>query len=105
MIGLGGEEMTKDMIQIAQAYLTMATKGNGKKKILDIDRLFKNHPSKEVINLLKTILKEKQIALRDFILADKSKPEIDETVAIMFRVTMAIKSIESIKDGKEVTQH
>jgi hypothetical protein len=58
-----------------------------------------------VINLLKTILKEKQIALRDFILADKSKPEIDETVAIMFRVTMAIKSIESIEDGKEVREH
>jgi membrane carboxypeptidase/penicillin-binding protein PbpC len=105
MIGLGGEEMTEDMIQIAQAYLTMATKGNGKKKILDIDRLLKKHPSEEVINLLKTILKEKQIVLRDFILADKSKPEIDETVAIMFRVTMAIRSIESIEDGKEVREH
>jgi ferredoxin-fold anticodon binding domain-containing protein len=97
--------MTKEMIQLAQDYLTVASKENGKKKILDLDQLLRKHPSEEVINLLKTILKEKQIALRDFILADKSKPEIDETVAIMFRVTMAIRSIESIEDGKEVREH
>jgi len=97
--------MTKEMIQLAQDYLTVASKENGKKKILDIDQLLRKHPSEEVINLLKTILKEKQIVLRDFILADKSKPEIDETVAIMFRVTMAIRSIESIEDGKEVREH
>ena len=96
--------MTKEMIQLAQDYLTVASKENGKKKILDIYQLLRKHPSEEVINLLKTILKEKQIALRDFILADKSKPEIDETVAIMFRVTMALKSIESIEDGKEVRE-
>ena len=96
--------MTKEMIQLAQDYLTVASKENGKKKILDINRLLKKHPSEEVINLLKTLLKEKQIALRDFILEDKTKPEIDETVAIMFRVTMALKSIESIEDGKEVRE-
>ena len=96
--------MTREMIQTAQAYLTVASKENGKKKILDIDQLLRKHPSEEVIDLLKTLLKEKQIILRDFILEDKTKPEIDETVAIMFRVTMAIKSIESIEDGKEVRE-
>ena len=93
--------MTKEMIQLAQDYLTVASKENGKKKILDIDQLLRKHSSKEVLNLLKTLLKEKQIVLRDFILEDKTKPEIDETVAVMFRVTMAIKSIE---DGKEVRE-
>ena len=91
--------MTKEMIQLAQDYLTVASKENGKKKILDIDRLLRKHPSEEVINLLKTLLKEKQIVLRDFILEDKTRPEIDETVAVMFRVTMAIKTIQN---GKEV---
>ena len=57
-----------------------------------------------MINLLKTILKEKQIVLRDFILEDKTKPEIDETVAIMFRVTMAIKTIENGKEVRDVEQ-
>ena len=91
--------MTKEMIQTAQEYLTVAAKENGKKKIMDIGQLLRKHSSEEVINLLKTILKEKQVKLRDFILEDKTKPEIDETVAVMFRVTMAIRTIEN---GKEV---
>ncbi len=90
--------MTNELIQTAQEYLTM--KDNGKtRKIVDLDRLIEKHPSKEVIDFLRTILREKQIALRDFILADKTKKEIDETVSVMFRVTMAIKTLE---DGKEV---
>lgn len=86
--------MTKESIQVAQDYLTVATKENGKRKIMDIDTLLRKHPSEEVVNLLKTYLKEKQVALRDFILQDKTKPEIDETVAVMFRVTMALQTIE-----------
>ena len=94
--------MTSEIIKAAQDYLTVATKENGKKKIMDIDTLLEKHPSKEVVNLLKTYLKEKQIVLRDFILTDKTKPEIDETVAIMFRVTMAIKAIEGEKEVRDV---
>ena len=93
--------MTRQMIQTAQDYLTI--KENGKnRKIVDIDRLLRSHPSKEIIDFLKTILKEKQIALKDFILADKTKNEIDETVAVMFRVTMAIKIIENGKEVRDV---
>ena len=94
--------MNRQTIQTAQEYLTVGTKGNGKKKIMDIDQLLQNHSSEEVIHLLKTILKEKQVALRDFILADKAKPEIDETVAVMFRITMAIKTIQNGKEVKDV---
>jgi ferredoxin-fold anticodon binding domain-containing protein len=94
--------MNKETIQTAQEYLTVATKENGKKKIMDIDQLFENHSSEEVIQLLKTILKEKQVALRDFILKDKARPEIDETVAVMFRITMAIKTIQNGKEVRDV---
>jgi len=94
--------MNKETIQTAQEYLTVGIKGNGKKKIMDIDQLLQNHSSEEVIHLLKTILKEKQVALRDFILADKAKPEIDETVAVMFRITMAIKTIQNGKEVRDV---
>ena len=94
--------MTKEMIQTAQDYLTVGRRNNGKKVIMDIDQLLKKHSSEEVINLLKTILKEKQIKLRDFILEDKTKPEIDETIALMFRVTMAIRTIENGKEVKNV---
>ena len=94
--------MTKDIIKDAQAYLTVATKDNGKKKILDIEQLLKKHPREEVIDLLKTYLKEKQDALKDLVLTDKSRQEIDSTVAIAFRVTMAIKIIELEKEVREV---
>ena len=90
--------MTREMIQIAQEYLTMKESGSTR-KIVDLDPLIEKHPSQEVIDFLRTILKEKQVALRDFILADKTKKEIDETVSVMFRITMAIKTLE---DGKEV---
>jgi len=92
--------MTKKNIQTAQDYLTIS-KGNGKKRIMDIEQLLKKHPSEEVTNLLKMFLKEKQTALRDFIITDKTQPEIDETVGVMFRITMAIKTIELEKEVKE----
>ena len=94
--------MDRETIQTAQDYLTVGTKGNGKKKIMDIDQLLQNHSSEEVIHLLKTILKEKQIALRNFILEDKARFEIDETVAVMFRITMAIKTIQNGKEVRDV---
>jgi len=94
--------MNKEIIQTAQEYLTVGKKDNGKKVIMAIDQLMIRHSSKEVINLLKTILKEKQEKLRDFILEDKTKPEIDETIALMFRVTMAIKTIQNGKEVKTV---
>ena len=91
--------MNSEMIQTAQAYLTTGKKGNGKRKIIDLAELLKRHPSQEVMNLLKTMIKEKHQALRDLILEDKTRPEIDEVVATIFRITMALKSIEG---GKEV---
>ena len=94
--------MTKDIIKDAQEYLTVAVKENGKKKILDIDQLVKRHSSEEVVNLLKTILKEKHQSLRDFIVEDKTSPKIDETVSVLFRVTMAIKTIEGEKEVRDI---
>ena len=91
--------MTRETIQTAQDYLTIGKKGNGKRKIIDLAELLKRHPSQEVMNLLKTMIKEKHQALRDLILEDKTRPEIDEVVATIFRITMALKSIEG---GKEV---
>ena len=93
--------MTEDIIKDAQDYLTISN-GNGKKRIMVIDTLLKKHPSEDVIFLLKIYLKEKQVKLRDFILTDKTRPEIDELVAVMFRITMAIKTLEDQKEVREV---
>ena len=94
--------MNSEMIKAAQAYLTIGKKGNGKRKIIDLAELLKRHPSQEVMNLLKTMIKEKHQALRDLILEDKTRPEIDEVVATIFRITMAIKAIEGEKEVRDV---
>jgi hypothetical protein len=93
---------SEKLIKEAQDYLTIGTMGNGKRKIIDIAQLLKRHPSEEVLNFLKTMIKEKHQILRDLIITDKTKPEIDEVVAILFRVTMAIKTIEGEKEVKDV---
>ena len=89
--------MTSDIIKDAQDYLTISNE-HGKKRIMVIDTLLKKHPSEEVINLLKTFLREKQVELKDCILTDKTSPEMDERVAVMFRITMAIKILELEKE-------
>ena len=94
--------MTRETIQTAQDYLTIGAKDNGKRKIIDIAQLLKRHPSEEVLNFLKTVIKEKHQILRDLIMTDKTRPEIDEVVAILFRITMAIKTIEGEKEVKDV---
>ena len=86
--------MTQETIQTAQDYLTVGTKDNGKKKIINISQLLKKHTPEEVIGLLKIMVKEKQEMLRDLILTDKTRPEVDEIVSSLFRITMAIKSLE-----------
>ena len=93
--------MTRETIQTAQDYLTIGTKDNGKRKIIDLDQLLRRHSCSDVIDLLKTMIKEKQQTLRDLILTDKTKPEIDEVVAILFRITMAIKTIEGEKEVRD----
>ncbi len=93
--------MTREAIQTAQDYLTIGTKDNGKRKIIDLDQLLRRHSFNEVVDLLKTMIKEKQQSLRDLILEDKTRPEIDEMVSVLFRITMAIKTIEAEREVKE----
>jgi hypothetical protein len=93
--------MTRETIQTAQDFLTVAKKDNGTRKIIDIDQLLKKHPPEDVIDLLKIMVKEKQQTLRDLILADKTRPEVDEMVSTLFRITMAIKTIEGEKEVRQ----
>ena len=94
--------MTREAIRTAQDYLTIGTKDNGKRKIIDLEQLLRRHSSQEVIDLLKSLIKEKQQSLRDLILRDKTRPEIDEMVSVLFRITMAIKTIEGEKEVRDV---
>lgn len=93
----------------AQDYLTMMRHGD-LRRIVDIDALRKKHSTDEIISFLKDYTREKEKSLRNLILMDKTQRRVDETVAAMFRLHMAIKTLENdpgvinIPDEKEVKQ-
>ena len=90
--------MTKESILEAQDYLRVKTE-YGCKRVLDIHSLLKNRNISEVISFMKDYLREKEKTLKNMILIDKTHPKVDQIVAAMFRISMAIKSLE---EGKEV---
>ena len=90
--------MTKESIMEAQDYLRVKTE-DGYRRIIDLHMLFKRHSTNEVIKFLKDYLREKQSALKSMILIDKTHQKMDQIVASMFRITMAVKTLE---EGEEV---
>ena len=85
--------MTADTIQKIQSFLTVRQNGTSK-KIVDVEILLKRHGHDQVLSFLLDLLKEKQKKLVRLMEGDRSKREIDETVAQTFRLHMAIKMIE-----------
>jgi hypothetical protein len=85
--------MTVETVKDAQDFLTVTNNGQVK-RIIDIEMLLERHGSTMVLSFLKDILKEKQRILRDLVVTDKTTPKVNETIAAMFRIHMAIKTIE-----------
>ena len=94
----GGGRMTKESIMEAQDYLRVKTK-YGCKRLLDVNSLLKDRNISEVVSFMKDYLREKEKTLRNMILIDKTHPKVDQIVSSMFRISMAIKSLEA---GREV---
>jgi len=90
--------MTKESIMEAQDYLRVKTK-YGCKRLLDVNSLLKDRNISEVVSFMKDYLREKEKTLRNMILIDKTHPKVDQIVSSMFRISMAIKSLEA---GREV---
>jgi hypothetical protein len=80
-------------IREAQEYLTMRKDGEIE-LIVGIDYLSENHSRQEIVRFLRGYLHEKEKLLKELILDDKSSNQIDQTVAVMFRIHMAITVIE-----------
>ena len=80
-------------IKEAQEYLTVRKDGEIQ-LIVGIDYLSENHSRQEIIRFLKDLLHEKQKLLKELTLIDKKTSQIDQTVAVMFRIHMAISIIE-----------
>jgi len=85
--------MTKESIIEAREYLRVKT-SYGFRRILDVRSLFEGYNDGEAIKFLKDYLREKEKTLKNMILIDKSHPKVDRIVAAMFRISMAIKSLQ-----------
>ncbi len=85
--------MTTDAIQTVQSCLTVRKNGNTR-KILDVEALFKRHGNGQVLTLLLDLQKEKQKELVNLMRGDRSIYIIDETVAQLFRLHMAVKVLQ-----------
>ncbi len=85
--------MTTEIITEAQDYLTVIC-GDRRRRILNIRLLLENHPTEAVIGFMKSLLREKEKMLRQYILRDKSNPILDEMVATMWRIYMCIHVLE-----------
>ena len=97
--GLWRRPHDQEIIYEAQQYLTIE-KDDGFKRIVNIEDLMKRHGPNKVILFLKEYLKDKEKGLRNLILMDKSQKRIDEYIAAMFRMYMAIKTLEAGKSRR-----
>ena len=91
--------MSKETIQEAQDFLTMISEDRVK-RIVDIEPLLARHPTESVLSLLETLYREKEKVLKRLIHEDKTSSKINELIVAMFRIHMAMKTIEG--DEKEV---
>ena len=90
-------------IREAQEYLTIK-RDTGIELIVGIDYLSENHSRQEIIRFLRGYLHEKEKLLKELILGDKSSNQIDQTVAVMFRIHMAITVIEKRMEVNDVVR-
>jgi hypothetical protein len=90
--------MRNDIIFEAQQYLTFE-KDDRLKLIVNIEDLLKRHSVKKVVGFLKQYLHEKETELKNLIRTDKTEKRVDELIAAIFRMHMAI---ETLENGKEV---
>lgn len=90
--------MNEIIISEAQDYLTVRKDENDYRKIVDIRNLMRKHNIVEVVGFLREYLRDKEKALRNMILIDKTNKRIDQYAGAIFRIMMAIKVLE----GEEV---
>ena len=89
--------MNDILISEAQDYLTIK-RDEEYRRIVDIRHLVQRHGEKEVTVFLKDCLREKEKALRNMILIDKTHRKVDYLAGAILRIMMAIKVLE----GEEV---
>lgn len=83
---------TETIIEV-QDFLTIK-KDNIPKKIVDVKVLLMIHPVESIILFMRSLLREYKKKLREFITTDKTSPEVNDLIATVFRLHMAILCLE-----------
>lgn len=91
--------MTEKQLERAQGYLTRMSE-NQVRRIVDLETLYRKHPTQAILWLLRNLYLEKESRLKTLISEDRTSSQIDEAVAVMFRIQMAMWVIED--ERKEV---
>ncbi len=94
----GGSRMTKESIFRARDYLRVRTE-SGCRRIVDITSFLQDQSRDNLIPFLQEQFRTRENELKNMIQNDKTHPKVDRLVSAMFRITMAIKTLE---EGKEV---
>jgi len=94
--------MTMETIQTAQDYLTVISDSRVK-RIINIKPLLERHPARSVISFLGNLYDEKLEMLVELLIKDKTSSKINEVITAMFRIYMAIKTMQI--DGEEVEEN
>jgi len=93
--------MTNQIIETAQDYLTMISE-NRVMRIVDVRILMERHPLKTIVSLLDELAKQKENILEELLAEDKTSSKINETIATVFRINMAIETIQKSKEVEMV---
>ena len=89
--------MSRETIQEAQDFLTMISEDRVR-RIIDIEPLLARHPKEAVLSALGDLYRDKQKVLKGLIHEDKTSSKINELIAAMFRIHMAMKTIEGDRE-------
>ena len=92
--------MTNSTIDDVQDYLTFIS-DNRVKTIMDVRSLIEKHPSNKIVSLLENLAKRKEEILMELIQEDKTSSIINETIATVFRLNMAIETIQKSNTLKQ----
>ena len=93
--------MTMEQFEKAQEYLTLVSEDRVK-RIVDIRPLLMRHTPRAVIWFLRNLYSEKEMQLRELIREDRTSSLINEVVAVMFRIRMAVWIMEENHQREEV---
>ena len=91
--------MSEEQLERAQEYLTMMSE-NRVKRIVNLEKLYRKHPTQAILWLLRHLYLEKESRLKTLISENRTSWHIDQAVAVMFRIQMAMWVIED--DRREV---